>query len=77
MTLATVQIQTQGDRQVILLPKNCLLSDTKFYLKQIGNTLVLLPIQNPWQILFESLDQFSDDFMENRLQPPVEIRESF
>lgn len=76
MTLSTVQIQTQGDRQVILLPENCHLPDTEFYIKQIGNTLVLLPIHNPWQILFDSLDQFSDDFMENREQLPLETRES-
>lgn len=77
MTLSTVQIQTQGDRQIILLPENCRLPDTEFYIKQIGNTLVLLPTHKPWQILFDSLDQFSDDFMETREQLPLETRESF
>ncbi|MGP1384210.1 MAG: antitoxin [Thainema sp.] len=32
---------------------------------------------NPWQPLFESLDQFSDDFMVTREQPPLDIREAF
>jgi len=32
---------------------------------------------NPWQSLFESLEQFSDDFMTTRDQPPLDVREAF
>lgn len=29
----------------------------------------------PWQSLFESLDNFSDDFMQTRAQPDLQTRE--
>lgn len=32
--------------------------------------------QRGWQPLMESLDKFSDDFMETREQPPLDVRES-
>lgn len=32
--------------------------------------------QRDWQPLWDSLDKFSDDFMETREQPPLEARES-
>ena len=41
-----------------------------------SNAVVLLPYHDSWQSLFESLDQFSDDFMEQRDQPTQPSRES-
>ena len=32
---------------------------------------------NPWQPLVESLDQFSEDFIAIREQPPLNTREDF
>jgi antitoxin VapB len=44
--------------------------------RQIGRSVVLIPMQtNPWQPLLDSLDQFSDDFMEQRCQPVDQKRE--
>lgn len=34
-------------------------------------------ISNPWQVLLDSLQLFSDDFMAVREQPPLDVRESF
>jgi antitoxin VapB len=34
------------------------------------------PYHDAWQSLFESLDQFSDDFMDDREQPDQQQRES-
>ncbi|WP_226584831.1 hypothetical protein [Microseira wollei] len=31
---------------------------------------------NPWRLLFDSLQLFSDDFMASREQPALEVRES-
>jgi antitoxin VapB len=42
----------------------------------VGNAVVLLPIEHPWESLFDSLEQFSDDFLEDRSQPvQQQIRE--
>ena len=36
------------------------------YIKKVGNVILLIPKDNPWQTLFSSLELFSDDFMEQR-----------
>ncbi len=41
----------------------------------MGNAIVLIAKDDPWRSLFDSLDQFSDDFMQSREQPSLETRE--
>jgi antitoxin VapB len=45
------------------------------YIKKVGNAIILIPKNNPWQTLWNSRDLFSDDFMETREQPPLPERE--
>ena len=51
----------------------------RVYVKRVGNAVVLLPYSGSWEGLFQSLDAFSDDFMEEgRGQPAGEDeREAF
>ncbi len=44
------------------------------YIKTAGKVIILLPMKNPWAPLIESLNQFSDDFMDNREQPDQQER---
>jgi antitoxin VapB len=37
--------------------------------------VVLLPQDDPWAPLVESLDMFSDDFMKERNQPSEQMRD--
>lgn len=39
--------------------------------------VILLPKDDPWSTLVNSIDQFTDDFMDNRDQPDQEAREKF
>lgn len=64
-----------GDSQSVILPKEFTIEGSEVYIKKIGNVIVLIPQENPWQSLFDSLSLFSSDFMENREQPSPEIRE--
>jgi len=45
------------------------------YLKKIGNAVLLLPKENAWQTLIDSLELFSNDFMLQREQLPLQRRE--
>ncbi len=36
--------------------------------------MIQLPIQNKWHLLFNSLKEFSKDFMDTRKQPAVQNR---
>ena len=71
------KLTTDGTHQTLTLPIGFHLSGNEFYIKKVGNTIVLISTDNPWQSLFESLDKFSDDFLTTREQPPLDIREDF
>ncbi|MBD2231329.1 antitoxin [Phormidium tenue] len=73
----TAQISTDGTHQIVILPETFQMTGTEVYIKKIGSAIVLIAKDNPWQSLFESLEQFSDDFMTTRDQPPLDIREAF
>ncbi|MEH1774131.1 MAG: AbrB/MazE/SpoVT family DNA-binding domain-containing protein [Nostoc sp.] len=59
------------------MPKNFQLTGTEIYIKKIGNAIVLIAKDNPWQSLIESLDNFFDDFMTTRDQLVIDTRENF
>lgn len=67
------KISTDGTHQIVILPEDFQVTGTEVYIKKIGNAIVLITKDNPWQSLFESLEQFSDDFMTHRDQPPIEV----
>ncbi|KYC42946.1 virulence factor [Scytonema hofmannii PCC 7110] len=71
----TTQLIMNGDKQTVILPKDYQLQGNEVYIKKIGNAVVLISKENPWQTLFDSLNLFSEDFMENREQPYLEERE--
>jgi antitoxin VapB len=70
----TAKIFQNGKSQAIRLPKEYRFDGAKVYLKRIGNAVILIPEHDSWQTLVESLDQFSDDFMADRQQPPTQER---
>jgi antitoxin VapB len=75
--MQTAQLSTDGTHQIIILPSDIRLDGSEVYIKKMGNNLVVISCRDPWRSLFESLDQFSDDFMASREQPALEQRESF
>ncbi|MEC4883679.1 MAG: type II toxin-antitoxin system VapB family antitoxin [Scytonema sp. PMC 1070.18] len=72
----TIQVITNGDKQTVILPKEFQLQGNEIYIKKIGNAVVLFSKENAWQTLFDSLNIFSEDFMENREQPDIEEKEA-
>lgn len=71
----TIKLTMDGKSQVVVLPEQFHLSGNEVYVKKMGNAIVLLSKEDPWQSLFDSLDNFSDDFMETRAQPSLQSRE--
>lgn len=72
----TAKLFKTGKSQAVRLPKAYRFRGTKVYLKRVGNAVVLIPEQNSWEPLIESLHLFSDDFMAERVQPPTQYREA-
>jgi len=75
--MKTATVVTQTDGQIVRLPADIHLEGDEVHVRQIGQSVVLTPMQaNSWQPLLDSLDQFSDDFMEERSQPVDQKRET-
>ncbi|MFT5369938.1 MAG: antitoxin VapB [Candidatus Latescibacterota bacterium] len=74
--MQTAKIFTNGRSQAVRLPKDCRFSGEDVFVKKIGNMVVLLPKDDPWSSLVNSLDQFTDDFMDGRDQLHQDVRES-
>jgi antitoxin VapB len=73
--MSTAKILSNGNKQTILLPDEINFNGDEVYIKRIGNMVILIPKENPWQSLFDSLDQFSEDFMETREQLKLENKD--
>lgn len=66
-----------GQSQAVRLPKEFRFKGDSVAIKRIGNVVALLPLEKPWDTLLDSLSMFSSDFMDERNQPPVDVREEF
>ena len=76
--METAKLFQNGPSQAVRLPKKYRSEGEKVIIKRVGNAVVLLPCEDSWDTLFDSLEQFSDDFMEgDRQQPESQARESF
>lgn len=73
--MQTAKLFNNGRSQAVRLPKELRFSGEDVYVRKIGNMVILLPKDDPWSPLVSSLDQFSDDFMSAREQPPQDVRE--
>lgn len=71
----TAKLFQNGQSQAVRLPKSFRFEGDQVYIKRVGNAVVLLPYQNPWELLIDSVKEFSDDFMEEREQPDLQERE--
>jgi antitoxin VapB len=75
MMMETAKLFINGRSQAVRLPKAYRFEGTEVFIKKSGNSVVLIPYDAPWDTLFDSLDQFSEDFMNERNQPEQQIRE--
>jgi len=72
--MKTAKLFQNGKRQAVRLPKEYQFGSDHVYIKRVGNAVVLLPGEKPWDTLLDSLSLFSEDFMSERNQPPVQNR---
>lgn len=76
MTFETTDIKKKKGFQAINIPDALKIDDDKVYIKKVGNSLFIIPFHQPWQNLFDSLDEFTPDFLDERRQPEDQKRES-
>jgi antitoxin VapB len=68
--MKTAEVTTNGLMQSISLPQEYQVDGNQVLVKRVGRALLLIPKDvDPWQMFTQSLLEFTDDFMEERLQP--------
>ncbi len=74
--MAHAKLFRNGQSQAVRLPKEYALPGREVFVRRVGNAVLLVPIADPWTGFEQALSGFSADFMEERVQPPLEQREA-
>ena len=69
--METVKLFMSGNSQAVRLPKNYRFSGDEVGIKRLGNAMVLLPKEDPWQVMFDALKEFLEDMYLVRAQLPL------
>ncbi|MBC7530694.1 MAG: AbrB/MazE/SpoVT family DNA-binding domain-containing protein [Oligoflexus sp.] len=75
--MKSTKLFMNGRSQAVRLPADCRFEGQLVYVKKIGRTVVLIPVDNPWETMLSAIGQFSSDVFEKREQDKDQERESF
>ncbi|HEV8342984.1 MAG TPA: type II toxin-antitoxin system VapB family antitoxin [Candidatus Binatia bacterium] len=74
--MKTAKIFRSGNSQAVRIPKEFQMEGAEVEILKKGASLVLRPKRKSWAAFIESLEKFTDDFMEgDRKQPRVQRRD--
>ena len=71
--MLTAKVLQNGDSQEIQLPKEVHTEQREFFIRKLGDGFILIPMDDPWYPLRNSIGMIPDDFMEDREQPSWSI----
>lgn len=64
--MQTAKIFRSGNSQAVRLPKEFRLAGERVYVKRVGQSLLLIPEQSPWDTFLAGLENFSADLQFER-----------
>ncbi len=67
--IRTAKVFKSGNSQAVRLPADFRINAKEVYVKRNGVNLLLMPMEDVWNVFVEGLSMFTDDFMESRKQP--------
>jgi antitoxin VapB len=73
--METAKLFMNGNSQAVRLPKEYRFAGDEVVIKRFGNGVVLLPKDDPWQVMFDALREFPDDLVIRREQSSLQDRE--
>ena len=71
----TARLFQSGRSQAVRLPKDYRFRGSEVAVKHFGNGVLLLPIDDPWQMLAAGLEAFEPGFVLSREQPEQQMRD--
>ncbi len=75
--MESAKLFANGGSQAVRLPKDCRFNDNEVWVNRIGNIVVLMPKDDPWNAMLSGLSLFTDDFLsEGDDDLPIQERDS-
>ena len=73
--MEVAKIFSNGGSQAVRLPKSCRFDQDEVLVNRIGSVVILMPKNDPWAPMMQSLDMFTDDFLADGIEDlPVQER---
>jgi len=73
--MEVAKIFSNGGSQAVRLPKNCRFDQDEVLVNRIGSVVILMPKNDPWAPMMQSLDLFTEDFLADGIEDlPVQER---
>ncbi|WP_296277813.1 antitoxin [uncultured Acinetobacter sp.] len=66
-----------SQNQVVRLPKTFHFNGTEVAIKSFGRSVLLMPIENPWDIMLDAVNEFKTGFQPERADQGEQVREDF
>ena len=66
-----------GRSQAVRLPKAFRCNGTEVAIKSFGRGVLLMPIDNPWDVMLEAVNEFESGFQLERADQGEQFREEF
>lgn len=63
--MMTAKLFENGRSQAVRLPRECRFSGEEVAVNKIGDIVILMPKENKWSGFLNSLNLFSEDFMDD------------
>jgi len=73
----TAKLFQSGRSQAVRLPKQYRFDGKEVAIKHLGAAVLLMPLDDPWQLMAEALDDFEPGFTITREQPSQQQREDW
>ncbi len=70
--MMTAKVFENGRSQAVRLPKEYRFNDEEVAINKIGDIVILMPKENKWSGFLNSLNLFSEDFMNDARDKSVE-----
>ena len=73
--MEVAKIFSNGGSQAVRLHKNCRFDQDEVLVNRIGSVVILMPKNDPWAPMMQSLDMFTEDFLADGIEDlPVQER---
>ena len=73
--MEVAKVFSNGGSQAVRLPKSCRFDQDEVLVNRIGSVVILMPKNDPWAPMVQSLDMFTDDFLADGIEDlPVQER---